>query len=540
MISYPLERGGSTCSDPGNGSNSNSSTKKSEALVTSLTELEIYYHSNLRLMGNGKGRRKLSKRHKQEFDETRNRIIAGDSDSGTPPLLPSPFREFAHAVCDAGCIPRKELFEAWAMACYVHHHFSTATRFADLASGHGLLGWALLVLNLTKNQEQNVPQNKNGICANNLLRVEDRSVVCIDIKMPSSVEKVSEAMLARWPHFVDKFDYVEGRLEGIVPHPSTVLVGVHCCHVLSDHVIQHAIHGASPLALVPCCHAKKCLTTAQRKSFQMIEQQQQGHKEQLPQQTTTGSLDNDFANMSIRTNLTDFLDNIRIRRLQSAGFNVREERIAKQYTPKNRLIIATPPSRSGDSVPGQDGAKISYCKPITTTNPNSATDTIPLISTDLPLLKAATPIRLWIPVADTPTSRATLHNMAGRAAAQERQRELEMEEAPTFMLSIIHPPGSVLVMEQIQPLLPSRAFMELCTYHNEGRPILLDPTREEVLATVAILPADDCKEASQQYAQSFRIRYPGESKHQAKALHRTLAERLPVHFPGTALRYALR
>ena len=112
-------------------SSSPSSSSRSQ-LAVQLAELEGH-HNNMRLMGNGKGRRKLFPKHKHEFDSA-------------AAAAPSLFGDFAQAVCEASCIPRKELFEAWAMACHVQHHFPTATRFADLASGHGLLGWALLVL----------------------------------------------------------------------------------------------------------------------------------------------------------------------------------------------------------------------------------------------------------------------------------------------------------------------------------------------------------------------------------------------------------
>ena len=56
-------------------------------------------------------------------------------DSGHPPLL----AEVGRAVCDAGVLPRKELYEAWEVASAVDAAFPTAERVADLAAGHGLL-----------------------------------------------------------------------------------------------------------------------------------------------------------------------------------------------------------------------------------------------------------------------------------------------------------------------------------------------------------------------------------------------------------------
>src|SRR5215468_8470922 len=55
------------------------------------------------------------------------------------------FHRVARAVCEAGCLPRKELFEAWEMARRVRRRFRGG-RVVDLAGGHGLLGQALLLL----------------------------------------------------------------------------------------------------------------------------------------------------------------------------------------------------------------------------------------------------------------------------------------------------------------------------------------------------------------------------------------------------------
>src|SRR5688572_21466451 len=51
----------------------------------------------------------------------------------------------ARAVCHAGCLPRKELYEAWEMARRVRRVFRGG-RIVDLAGGHGLLAHVLLIL----------------------------------------------------------------------------------------------------------------------------------------------------------------------------------------------------------------------------------------------------------------------------------------------------------------------------------------------------------------------------------------------------------
>ena len=58
----------------------------------------------------------------------------------------SVFDRFAKVVCHTGVMPKKELFETWAAALYIDHHFVKHRRIADIAAGHGLLAWSLLLL----------------------------------------------------------------------------------------------------------------------------------------------------------------------------------------------------------------------------------------------------------------------------------------------------------------------------------------------------------------------------------------------------------
>jgi hypothetical protein len=54
-------------------------------------------------------------------------------------------RGLARAVCHAGCLPRKELHEAWEVARRVRRLFRGG-RIVDLGGGHGLLAQTLLIL----------------------------------------------------------------------------------------------------------------------------------------------------------------------------------------------------------------------------------------------------------------------------------------------------------------------------------------------------------------------------------------------------------
>ncbi|KAL3892782.1 MAG: hypothetical protein SGPRY_014791, partial [Prymnesium sp.] len=96
-------------------------------------------------------------------------------------------------------LPRKELFEAWEVATTVHYHFPTARRVADLASGHSLLAWILLLL-----------AAESGV---------QRSAVCVDVRMPASADTLRAAFLDRWPALDGQLHYVEGCINAVDSSP---------------------------------------------------------------------------------------------------------------------------------------------------------------------------------------------------------------------------------------------------------------------------------------------------------------------------------
>ena len=55
------------------------------------------------------------------------------------------FDRLARAVCHAGCLPRKELYEAWEVARRVRRLFRGG-RIVDLGGGHGLLALVMLII----------------------------------------------------------------------------------------------------------------------------------------------------------------------------------------------------------------------------------------------------------------------------------------------------------------------------------------------------------------------------------------------------------
>jgi hypothetical protein len=272
------------------------------------------------------------------------------------------FDDFARTVCESDCVPRKELFEAWAMALHVHDHFPESKRFADLASGHGLLSWALLLLN------------------------EERTAICVDIRMPKSAEKLRKVFVKKWPSLEDRWDFVEGKLEDIEPSPSTLMVGVHCCGILSDRVVGLSIKGNSPLALVPCCHTSKYLSKNQKSEIK-----------------------------EFNFNLSDYLDTRRQELLSEAGFAVVEGFIPEEFTPKNRIILAEPPEFScNEEEKERDEIVHSVCW-----NPKG-----------LPQFR--------IPVADTPKAQEFIRSISGQAAANLRKGH-----GRALSLSIVLPPEPI-------------------------------------------------------------------------------------------------
>jgi len=72
------------------------------------------------------------------------------------------FDKIARAVCRAGTLPRKELYEAWEMAKRVRRRYRGG-RIIDLACGHGLLAHIMLILDDSSKiaiaVDKNIPLN---------------------------------------------------------------------------------------------------------------------------------------------------------------------------------------------------------------------------------------------------------------------------------------------------------------------------------------------------------------------------------------------
>lgn len=213
---------------------------------------------------------------------SRGRLTDRDLDRFPGPTL---FARIARAVCHAGCLPRKELFESWETARRVRRLFRDG-RVVDLCGGHGLLAQMLLLL------DESSP-----------------SALVADAALPASHRKVHAALTAVWPRLADRVAFQQATIEDVAIQPDDLVVSIHACGALTDRVLSRAAEVKARVAVVPCCHdAGTCDT---------------GHLE--------GWMDAATA-----------IDAARAARLIHHQYRVWTQTIPADITPQNRLLIAAP------------------------------------------------------------------------------------------------------------------------------------------------------------------------------------------------------
>ena len=193
------------------------------------------------------------------------------------------FARLARAVCRAGCLPRKELFEAWEVARRVQRR-RRGGRVVDLACGHGLLGACLLLLDRTRAE-----------------------ALCVDAALSPSAGRLRAALVEEWPFLDARLRLQQGTVEGTAIGAGDVVVSVHACGGLTDLVLARAVEAGAFVAVLPCC------------------QQVDPHHE------LCGWLDPALA-----------VDVRRAERLRAAGYRIRTQAIPAAITPKNRLLLGWP------------------------------------------------------------------------------------------------------------------------------------------------------------------------------------------------------
>jgi len=195
------------------------------------------------------------------------------------------FDRIARAVCRAGCLPRKELYEAWEVARRVRRRFRGG-RVIDLACGHGLLAHLLLLL------DDSSPH-----------------ALGIDLCIPASAARLAAVLEEDWPRLSGRVLLQQANLETVQLERNDLVVSVHACGNLTDLVLERAMAARARVAVLPCCHDLKM-----------------GDLGGLQ-----GWLDGALA-----------MDVMRAERLRSAGYRVITQQIPGDITPKNRLLLAEP------------------------------------------------------------------------------------------------------------------------------------------------------------------------------------------------------
>ena len=199
------------------------------------------------------------------------------------------FDRLGRAVCEAGCLPRKELYEAWEMAKRVRRHLR-AGRVVDIAGGHGLLAHALLILDDT------------SPCA-----------VVVDRAVPASAEKVHNAVIATWPRLAGRVTFESADLDGVPLDAGDVVVSCHACGALTDRVLERAAAVRAAVAVLPCCHDLTACDTGDLAGW------------------TDGAL---------------AIDMTRALRLRAQDYQIWPMKIPAEITAKNRLLIGRPRSQT--------------------------------------------------------------------------------------------------------------------------------------------------------------------------------------------------
>ena len=209
------------------------------------------------------------------------------------------FDRLGRAVCAAGVLPRKELYEAWEVARRLRRRVRGG-RVVDVAGGHGLLAHVMLLLDDTS-----------------------PAAVVVDPVRPPSADALHAALTAAWPRLAGRVRWIEASLHTVALAASDVVVSSHACGALTDRVIDAAVAVGAPVAVLPCCHDDETCDAG----------------------PLGGWLDLALA-----------VDTLRAVRLADRGYDVWTQRIPTEITPKHRLLLGVPRAQSS-SAAAESGAE---------------------------------------------------------------------------------------------------------------------------------------------------------------------------------------
>jgi len=195
------------------------------------------------------------------------------------------FDRVARAVCHAGCLPRKELYEAWEVARRVRRLFRGG-RIVDLGGGHGLLAHVMLLL------DDSSPE-----------------ALVVDKTLPASSSTLHEALVQTWPRLAGRVRFVASSIEEVEIVGTDVVVASHACGALTDVVLERAAGARARVAVLPCCHDLGACNAG----------------------ALTGWVDGPLA-----------IDILRALGLERQGYRIWTQSIDRAITPKNRLLLGAP------------------------------------------------------------------------------------------------------------------------------------------------------------------------------------------------------
>jgi len=195
------------------------------------------------------------------------------------------FDRVARTVCHAGCLPRKELYEAWEMARRVRRQFRGG-RIVDLGGGHGLLAHLLLLLD----------DSSSG-------------AIVVDKALPDSSAKLNSVLAKAWPRLEGRVAFAERAFEDVELAATDLVVSSHACGALTDRVLDRAVGARARVAVLPCCH-----------DFATC----------------------DAGDLSGWVEPPLAIDILRAVRLAQNGYRIWTQAIPAAITPKNRLLLGAP------------------------------------------------------------------------------------------------------------------------------------------------------------------------------------------------------
>ena len=192
------------------------------------------------------------------------------------------FDRVGRVVCEAECLPRKELYESWEVAKRARRRMRGGVVY-DLAAGHGLLAHLLLLL------DDSSPH-----------------AVAVDKRTPPSADTLHAALVAAWPRLEGRIERRVMDLRSVQAAEGDLVVSAHACGGLTDATLDVALASRAGVAVLPCCHVDRTGDTG----------------------GLLGWMDGALA-----------MDVTRAGRLRAAGYHVLSQTIPETITPKNRLLL---------------------------------------------------------------------------------------------------------------------------------------------------------------------------------------------------------